>query len=130
MCQRKENWQGMNWIRQTTRLAIYMRDGLACAYCGATLEDGATLTLDHVKPASKGGTNDPSNLVTCCKQCNCSRGTRSMTAFVKAVAGYVRGKSAKQILTHVRNATRRALPRQEARDLIARRGSVAKALAA
>lgn len=31
---RKADWQGMNWIRQDKRLAIYLRDGLACVWCG------------------------------------------------------------------------------------------------
>jgi len=38
--------QGMNWIRKEKRLAIYLRDGLACGYCGQSIEDGAKLTLD------------------------------------------------------------------------------------
>lgn len=131
MCERRENWQGMNWVRQTTRLAIYLRDGLACVYCGASVEDGVTLTLDHVKPVSRGGGNKPGNLVTCCHKCNCSRSNRSLAAFARAVATYVNhGVSAKQISSHVRASVRRALPRQESRDMIARRGSVAKALRA
>ncbi|KKK72946.1 hypothetical protein LCGC14_2898780, partial [marine sediment metagenome] len=40
---RKEKNQGMNWIRPEKRLAIYLRDGLACCYCGATVEDGTKL---------------------------------------------------------------------------------------
>ena len=30
---------GMNWLPKARRLAIYLRDGLACAYCGASVED-------------------------------------------------------------------------------------------
>ena len=46
-------------------MAIYMRDGLACAYCGAAVEDGAQLSLDHITPDSLGGDNQADNLVTC-----------------------------------------------------------------
>jgi len=46
-------WQGMNWIRREKRVAIYLRDGCACAYCGATLEDGTQLTLDYLRPRRK-----------------------------------------------------------------------------
>jgi len=123
-------WQGMNWCRPATRLAVYLRDGLACAYCGATVEDGATLTLDHVVPASKGGSNDPANLVTCCSRCNSSRGTRSVPQFAEAVAAYLNhGADAAEIVRHVRRTVRRVLPRAEARELIARRGTVARVLA-
>ncbi len=60
------NRHGMNWIRREKRLALHLRDGLVCVYCGAAGEDGGQLTLDHLRPVSKGGTNDASNLVTAC----------------------------------------------------------------
>ena len=103
--------QGMNWCRQTTRLAIYLRDGMACAYCGDAVESGAKLTLDHIKPHSNGGSNDPANLVTCCHRCNSSRGTRPVTVFASAVAEYLNhGAKAADIVAHVRRIRRRALP--------------------
>jgi len=120
---------GSKWIRQTTRLAIYLRDGMACAYCGASLESGAELSLDHLTPYSKGGSHHPSNLVTCCGHCNSSRGNRSVPAFCRAVAAYINhGADPVGIERHVRACARRALPRAEARELIARRGSYAAAL--
>jgi 5-methylcytosine-specific restriction endonuclease McrA len=120
----------MNWIRQNTRLAIYLRDGLSCCYCGESVEDGARLTLDHLKPHSRGGGNEPTNLVTCCHRCNSSRGNRSVRAFCRAVAEYIdHDVQAVDIERHVRNAARRTLPRAEAREMIVRRGSALKALA-
>ena len=86
---RARDWQGMNWVRQSTRLAIYMRDGLACAYCGATIEDDAQLTLDHIRPHSAGGGNQAANLVTCCKRCNSARGDRPLRTFARSVADYL-----------------------------------------
>ena len=71
----------MNWIRKEKRLAIYLRDGLACAYCGESVEDGAKLTLDHLKAHNHGGSNDADNLVTCCHRCNSARGKRSWRKF-------------------------------------------------
>lgn len=127
---RKANWAGMNWIRQEKRLAIYLRDGLSCAYCGASVEDGTQLTLDHVVCHNNGGSNRETNLVTCCHRCNCSRAHRSMPAFAKAVARYVNhGVTARQIVAHVKDCLGRPLPKAEAKQLIARRGSAAKALA-
>ena len=120
----------MNWIRQSTRLAIYLRDGMACAYCGESIEGGAKLTLDHVKPHSHGGSNEPANLVTCCHRCNSSRGTRPVAQFAAAVAGYINhGATATEIVAHVSKIRRRRLPRAEAKRIIDRRGSVARALA-
>lgn len=122
--------QGMNWIRQEKRLAIYLRDGCSCAWCGSSVEDGVGLSLDHVVCFSKGGSNDAKNLVTCCKRCNSSRGARSVKAFAKAVAAYVNhGVTPEQIVAHVRACVKRALPLSEAKKLITRRGSAARALA-
>ena len=127
---RTENWAGMNWIRQEKRLAIYIRDGLACAYCGHAVEDGAQLTLDHLKPHSKGGGNDSSNLVTCCHRCNSSRGNRSVRGFCRVVAAYLNhGVTADEVERHVRSTSRRVLPAAEAKELIGRRGSAARVLA-
>lgn len=123
-------WQGMNWIRQEKRLAIYLRDGLACAYCGDSVENGAKLALDHVKPHSKGGSNHETNLVTSCCRCNSSRADRPLRTFCKAVASYVNhGVSAEQVEKHVRACTRRPLDKSGAKEMIARRGSAAKVLA-
>ena len=125
-------WQGMNWIRQTTRLAIYLRDGMACAYCGHAVEDGASLSLDHLIPHSHGGSNEATNLVTACERCNKSRGTRSVAHFAIVVAAYLdHGADPGQIAQHVYvlAAQPLGLYRAEANALIARRGTVARVLA-
>lgn len=127
----KGNWQGMNWITQVKRLAIYLRDGAACVWCGATVEGGVQLTLDHVVCHSKKANNHESNLVTCCKHCNDSRGTRSANKFSVAVATYINhGISAEAVLNNVRKAQRRSLKQHliEAKALIAIRGSAFAAL--
>lgn len=120
------DWQGMNWIRQEKRLAIYLRDGCACVWCGAKVEEGAQLTLDHVVVHSKGGTNEATNLVTACKHCNDSRGARNATKFSEVVAAYVNhGVLAHRILAHVRACCKRDLTQYlvEAKALVALRGS-------
>lgn len=125
-------WQGMNWIRQDKRLAIYIRDGLACAYCGHSVEGGAQLTLDHITPHSKGGSNDASNLVTCCHRCNTARGIRSVTVFAVSVAEYLgHNVGSEEIVKHVRSTVRRSLagPKAEAKVMIERRGTAARVLA-
>jgi hypothetical protein len=47
------------------RASVLRRDHGICAYCG-----GTATTADHVKPRSKGGPDDLSNLVAVCKECN------------------------------------------------------------
>lgn len=41
-----------------------------CAYCG----DDTNLTLDHITPKTKGGTDRITNLVCACAKCNKSKG--------------------------------------------------------
>lgn len=119
----------MNWIRPEKRLAIYLRDGLACAYCGAGVEDGAQLTLDHLRPHSKGGSNSEGNLVTCCHRCNSSRGNRSYTVFAASVAGYVNhGATAAEILAHIARTRKRVLDVAAAKEMMERRGGFTAAL--
>lgn len=129
---RNATWLGMNWIRQEKRLAIYLRDGMSCAWCGKGVEDGVALTLDHVKPHSKGGTNHESNLVTCCAFCNSSRGNRGQIVFARVTAAYINhGATAEAILARVKSFTRRSLTPflAEAKELVARRGSAAAVIA-
>lgn len=50
-----------------SKRAVIIRDGFACAYCGAT---PSKLTIDHVIPRSKGGKTSFENCVAACKPCN------------------------------------------------------------
>lgn len=121
--------QGMNWIRPEKRLAIYLRDGLACCYCGESVEQDAKLTLDHLTPHSKGGLNEPANLVTSCHRCNSSRGNRSWKGFAAKVAGYLNhGVTPAAIIAHITNTRRRVIDVTAAKELIARRGGFTAAL--
>lgn len=56
-------------ISDRVRFEVFKRDGFRCKYCGATALSSA-LSLDHVVPHSKGGSDDPANLVTACVPCN------------------------------------------------------------
>lgn len=55
------------------RNKIYKRDNHTCVYCGST----KSLTLDHVIPKSRGGTNEWTNLVTSCIKCNLKKADRT-----------------------------------------------------
>lgn len=118
----KRRTQGMHWIRDEKRLAIYLRDGMACIYCGATVEDESTiLTLDHIKPYSKSGSNDATNLVTACRHCNSSRGDRALTTFCKAVAEYIKG-DAQDIMRRIQRHRRRKIDVAAAKRIMEERG--------
>ncbi|RLC60281.1 MAG: hypothetical protein DRI01_10370 [Chloroflexi bacterium] len=57
-------------ISEKLRYEIFSRDGFRCQACGRGVHDGVKLTVDHVVPVDWGGTNDRSNLVTLCAECN------------------------------------------------------------
>lgn len=44
--------------------------GSMCAHCGIQLDRYSNLSVDHIIPLSKGGSNDPSNLTVLCDDCN------------------------------------------------------------
>ena len=121
--------QGMSWLRKERRLALYLRDGLACCYCGEGIEDGARLTLDHLMPHSHGGDNANANLITACNRCNASRGNRDWRGFADAVAEYLdHGITGDQIIAHILATITRPVNVAEAKAIIARRGGFSAAL--
>jgi hypothetical protein len=65
------------------RFEVLRRDDHTCRYCGASAPD-AKLTVDHVLPVALGGQNDPSNLVTACRDCNAGKSSTSPDAAVVA----------------------------------------------
>ena len=52
------------------RYRVMKRDGFRCVLCGATIDDGVKLHVDHIVPVSKGGRTEMSNLRTLCERCN------------------------------------------------------------
>lgn len=70
-------------IRKDLRLAIYLRDSFRCVYCCCDLHGAhpTDITLDHVRPDSDGGGNEPGNLVTACRSCNCRRQDKPLARF-------------------------------------------------
>lgn len=83
------------------RRELFERDGWTCRYCGDSVDE-ETATLDHVTPRSKGGSNDPTNLATCCLMCNSIKSGRTYE------------EAAPQILARIardRDGTRRSAAR-------------------
>ena len=52
-----------------------------CYYCNRTLNK-YNITLDHYIPKSKGGSDDFSNLVSCCGDCNNKKGDKMPEIFM------------------------------------------------
>lgn len=70
---RKRGASGFHTYEQwMARVEFY---GWRCVYCKKELTP-KTLTQDHVKPISKGGSDWASNLVPACKPCNSSKSNK------------------------------------------------------
>jgi 5-methylcytosine-specific restriction endonuclease McrA len=54
------------------RAAVLKRDEERCVYCGLP-----AITVDHVIPRSRGGSDDEDNLVACCSECNGGKGDKT-----------------------------------------------------
>lgn len=65
-------------ISQEKREEIYERDSRKCVYCSSK----DSLTIDHMTPRSRGGSDDLDNLVTCCKSCNSRKGTKTYAEYL------------------------------------------------
>lgn len=69
-----------------SRYNIYRRDDYTCVYCPST----ENLTIDHVKPKSKGGRNSWENLATCCGNCNLEKGNMPLSEYTKLTGKTIR----------------------------------------
>lgn len=72
MPRKSKNPQKRVAIKKSVRFDVLKRDLFKCQYCGSTAPD-VLLQIDHINPVSKGGTNDITNLITSCQQCNAGK---------------------------------------------------------
>lgn len=64
-------------VTKRTRYEVLKRDNFTCRYCRSTENP---LKVDHVTPVALGGTDDPSNLVAACQDCNAGKASTSPDA--------------------------------------------------
>lgn len=69
--------------RQDVAQIITAAEG-RCTYCGIPTD---RLEVDHFEPAAAGGTNDPDNLLPCCRFCNASKAHRDPIEWLHAKHG-------------------------------------------
>jgi 5-methylcytosine-specific restriction endonuclease McrA len=75
-------------LRSLLLEALAEAHGIDCAYCRVpTLVDPPAglryreRTLDHVIPLSRGGADELSNVVLCCRSCNSRKGARPVRQY-------------------------------------------------
>jgi hypothetical protein len=75
---------GRGKIPKEMRQRIFERDGYTCQFCDRVFvaED---LTIDHLVPISKGGLDEPTNYVTCCRPCNEAKAASPLVEFSQRI---------------------------------------------
>lgn len=66
-------------VSKRLRYEVFRRDNHTCRYCGGTPPD-VKLTVDHVTPVALGGSDEPTNLVTACRDCNAGKSSSNPDA--------------------------------------------------
>lgn len=67
--------------RLKLRFQIFQRDNFTCQYCGRKAP-AIEIEIDHIKPKSKGGKNNPENYLTACADCNNGKGDYILNEFL------------------------------------------------
>lgn len=63
---------------------VYARYNGCCAICGKPVKF-KELTVDHILPLSRGGTNNMDNLQLACKECNLTKNRLTMEQFFNKI---------------------------------------------
>lgn len=73
--------RGKRTIAGKQRTRILERDQYRCRTCGSWHD----LTIDHILPESRGGSDDDDNLQALCRPCNLSKGARTQDEWEAAL---------------------------------------------
>jgi len=68
-------------VSKRIRFEVLKRDAYTCRYCRSREN---TLTVDHVTPVALGGSDDPTNLVAACRDCNAGKSSAAPDASLVA----------------------------------------------
>jgi 5-methylcytosine-specific restriction endonuclease McrA len=82
----RRNGSTNKWRR--TRLKVLERDNYICFYCGIP----KATHVDHITPVSKAGSDELSNLISACQNCNLSKGSKSVQEFRRKQAEKMKKK--------------------------------------
>jgi len=65
-------------LSRKVRFEVFKRDSFTCQYCGRSAP-AVILQIDHMKPVSKGGTDELMNLISSCDKCNQGKSDRLLS---------------------------------------------------
>lgn len=83
-------YQSTRAVRRALLAVLAERQNWRCCYCGTRIDGDSwqenTPTFEHVIPRSRGGTDDPGNLVAACQRCNSQRSSAYWPEHRRALA--------------------------------------------
>lgn len=109
------------WSRKRDRMAnriqfndfqkksVYAKCNGKCAICGKPVKF-KKMTIDHIMPLSRGGTNDIKNLQLACKRCNSMKSNMTMDDMMGQISEILK-YNRKRKLIEKRNRTSRMRPK-------------------
>lgn len=80
------NWAAIQALGKKRGKWLWEKTGGHCAYCGRLFASPLEMTVDHVIPKSRGGSNDKSNRLPACQRCNIAKGARPLSALRSLLA--------------------------------------------
>ena len=89
-------------LPELLRLAVLLRDGGSCSYCGKGWGLGVAIHVDHLLPRAWQGKDVPENLAAACEDCNTLKGTCDLEAFAGMLERHGRIASAAALIASVR----------------------------
>lgn len=75
---------GRSRISRQVREEIFQRDDYTCQFCGTRFAF-ADLTIDHLVPVSRGGLDEMTNYVSCCRSCNERKANLTLPDFADSI---------------------------------------------
>lgn len=95
-----------NFQKNRDKIKAHLRkkQGGNCYYCKRPLNDA--VSIDHIKPKSKGGTNAQDNLALTCRPCNQFKCSMAEAVFKRIItADRPNKKITKKIIRHCRSVS-------------------------
>ena len=84
-CVRKMNAAGSCTVAEW--VSILEEYNHCCAYCLRHESIVGKMSMDHMTPLARGGTNDPDNIAPACRPCNSSKNDKTVLEFLAYKAG-------------------------------------------
>lgn len=77
----KTNPSGWLTSERKVRAAVWAKTNGLCWYCGNPMNPFTQFAIDHVVPRARGGKDELSNFVPCCRSCNSRKAISGLEEF-------------------------------------------------